>query len=226
VSGLSWFRMYAAFMTDPDVEELSFEDQRHFVFVLCMKCSGLLDKDFDDPDKRERAIARRLGLQGEAFTFTKQRLMDSRLIDGQWQPRSWQKLQFKSDHDAAERQRRSRANRDVTTTSRDSHALEQNRTDTEQSRTEGAPSAHVVGLDLKSWSRWEAYRREIRKPIKPGSVQAAQLKLAGFGADQSAVVEESIAQGWTGLFPLKSANGSKPKLTWKPPPDEPEAASA
>jgi hypothetical protein len=218
--------MYASFMTDPDVEELSFEDQRHFVFVLCMKCAGLLDKDFDDPDKRERAIARRLGLQGEAFTFTKQRLMESKLIDGQWQPRSWQKLQFKSDHDAAERQRRSRANRSVTATSRDSHTPEQNRTDTEQSRTEGALSAHVVGLDVKAWSRFEAYRREIRKPIKPGSVQAAQLKLAGFGADQTAVVEESIAQGWTGLFPLKRTGDSKQKLTWRPPPDEPEIVNA
>lgn len=143
-----WFRMYVTFMTDPDVEELSFEDQRHFVFLLCMKCAGLLDKDFDDPDKRERAIGRRLGLQGEAFTFAKQRLMESRLIDGQWQPRSWQKLQFKSDHDAAERQRRSRANRSVTSESRDSHTLEQNRTDTEQiqSRAEEPRASRATRL--------------------------------------------------------------------------------
>jgi hypothetical protein len=166
LNGLPWFRMYAAFMTDPDVEELSFEDQRHFVFLLCMKCSGLLDKDFDDPDKRERAIARRLGLQGEAFTFTKQRLMESRLIDGQWQPRSWQKLQFKSDHDAAERQRRSRANRDVTTASRDSHTPEQSRADTESEQKEASPPANPkprpskrvpqefqVTEDLLSWAR-------------------------------------------------------------------------
>jgi hypothetical protein len=97
----------------------------------------------------------------------------------------------------------------------------------EKSRAEKTrASAHVVGLDLQAWTRFEDYRREIRKPIKPGSVQAAQQKLAGFGADQAGVVEESIAQGWTGLFPLKRAGESKQKLTWRPPPDEPEAASA
>jgi hypothetical protein len=62
-------------------------------------------------------------------------------------------------------------------------------------------------LNLDAWSRWDQYRREIRKPIKPASVQAAQRKLAGFGLDQSAVVEQSVGQGWTGLFPLKDRPG-------------------
>src|SRR5690606_33489259 len=154
-----WFRMYARFMTDPDVEELSFEDQRHFVFVLCMKCDGLLDKDFGDEEKRERAIARRLGLQGEAFINAKERLVESRLIGPDWQPRSWDSLQFKSDHDAAERQRRSRANRGVTTMSRDSHTLEQNRTDTEQSREEDARERASDRFD----EFWAAYPRRVGK---------------------------------------------------------------
>lgn len=151
-----WFRFYSKFITDPDIEELSFEDQRHFVFVLCMKCSGLLDKDFgSDIEKRERAISRRLGLQGEAFTFAKQRLIDARLIDGSWQPRSWSKLQFKSDHDTAERQRRSRANRRVTRMSRDSHALEQNRT--EQNKEDSSPVGEQFG------AFWDAYPRKVGK---------------------------------------------------------------
>lgn len=196
-----WFRFYAKFMTDPDIEELSFEDQRHFVFVLCMKCSGLLDKDFGgDREKRERAIARRLGLQGEAFTFAKDRLVAANIINADWQPRSWERLQFKSDHDSAERQRRSRAKRGVTGESRDSHTLEQNRTEQIQSRAE---SAHAPGLDIPAWERFEQYRRDIRKSVKPASMQAAQRKLAGFGADQAAVVEQTIANSWAGLFALK-----------------------
>jgi hypothetical protein len=59
------------------------------------------------------------------------------------------------------------------------------------------------GLDPAAWKRFAEYRSEIRKPIKPASVQAAQRKLAGLGRDQAAVVEQSIAQSWTGLFPLK-----------------------
>ena len=59
------------------------------------------------------------------------------------------------------------------------------------------------GLDGPSWKRWRDYRKKIRKPIKPVSVLAAQRKLAAFGADQASVVEQSIANGWTGLFALK-----------------------
>jgi hypothetical protein len=165
-----WFRFYDSFITDPDVEELSFEDQRHFVYILCMKSMGLLDKDFDgDTEKRDRAIARRLGLQGEAFTFAKQRLLDSHLIDESWQPRSWDRLQFKSDHDAAERQRRSRANKanvTVTTVSRDSHALEQNRTDTEsdtEQRVDAAsPPPPATEGDEK---RHDATSREVSQKV-------------------------------------------------------------
>jgi len=61
----------------------------------------------------------------------------------------------------------------------------------------------VENLDSTAWERWAAYRSEIRKAIKPVSMPAAQRQLAGFGADQAAVVEQSIANGWQGLFPLK-----------------------
>jgi hypothetical protein len=84
----------------------------------------------------------------------------------------------------------------------------------------------VAGLDLQAWNRWEAYKRAIRKPIKPASLLAAQRKLAGFGSDQAAVVEHSVANGYTGLWEPRREKGNGSKLTWKPPPDEPEAASA
>jgi len=61
-----------------------------------------------------------------------------------------------------------------------------------------------IGLDLPSWQKWMEYRKSIKKPIKQFSVTAAQRKLAGFGDLQSAVVEQSIANGWQGLFPLNT----------------------
>lgn len=59
-------------------------------------------------------------------------------------------------------------------------------------------------LDVRVWDRWKAYREEIRKPLKPASILAAQRKLAAFGSDQEATVEQSIANGWTGLFELNT----------------------
>ncbi len=81
------------------------------------------------------------------------------------------------------------------------------------------------GLDPAVWKRWHDYRREIRKPLKPVSLPAAQRELAAFGCDQSAVVEQSIANGWQGLFALKpKASGSAPKR--ERPPTETEIAEA
>lgn len=77
----------------------------------------------------------------------------------------------------------------------------------EEGRKEGREAPSVDGLDLSAWDVWSAYRIEIRRPLKQASIPAAQRKLAAFGAEQSAVVEQSIANGWQGLFPLK-ANGA------------------
>lgn len=66
------------------------------------------------------------------------------------------------------------------------------------------PPVVVDGVDPEAWDKWMAYRKQIRKPLKPASIPAAQKALAAFGTDQSAVVEQSIANGWTGLFELKT----------------------
>lgn len=86
------------------------------------------------------------------------------------------------------------------------------------------------GLDEQAWDRWLAYRQSLRKPIRDASAEAAMRMLAQFGADQAAVVEQSIANGWQGLFALKSANGSGPRAprevlvgkakTWGEEPEE------
>jgi hypothetical protein len=70
-----------------------------------------------------------------------------------------------------------------------------------------APVEFPEGLDLKAWHEWEVYRRGIKKPLKPPSVRAAMRKLAKFGEDQAAVVEQTIANGWQGLFPVGDRNG-------------------
>jgi hypothetical protein len=63
----------------------------------------------------------------------------------------------------------------------------------------------IPGLDEEVWQRWVAYRKSIGKPLRPVSFLSAAVDLAKHGANQAAVVEQSIAQGWQGLFPLKQA---------------------
>lgn len=92
-----WFRMYSDFMFDEKIEFLAFEDQRHYVIILCMKNAGLLDKDYAQPGMRDRVVAKRLGLFGESFESAKKRLVESGLIDSAFQPMAWDKRQFISD---------------------------------------------------------------------------------------------------------------------------------
>jgi len=92
-----WFRFYSGFIHDEIIETLSFEDQRHFIFVLCMKCAGTLDKKYPENVPLDRIVRRRLGLDGEAFEAAKDRLIQSGLVGEDWQPVKWNELQFVSD---------------------------------------------------------------------------------------------------------------------------------
>lgn len=79
----------------------------------------------------------------------------------------------------------------------------------EVKRHNGADAPLPDGLDVKAWENFLDYRKQIRKPLKPASIPAAQRKLAAFGCDQAAVVEQTIANGWQGLFPLKQQSQTK-----------------
>lgn len=156
-----WFRMYAEFATDPVVQSLAFDDQRHFVMLLCLKCGGLLDRDYGDPQQRIAMLRRALGLESLAFDEAKTRLVSARLIDGEWQPVNWAKRQYISDHDptAAERKRRQRerhayVTRDVTDESRSCHGSQNQNTESEKrergraKRSRRAPDDFVPDLDF------------------------------------------------------------------------------
>ena len=79
----------------------------------------------------------------------------------------------------------------------------------------GADAPDPEGLDLEAWKLWQGYRK-----LKPSSIPLAKRGLAKFGADQRAVVEQSVANGWKGLFELK-ASVSQPKQARSPGNDLP-----
>lgn len=81
-----------------------------------------------------------------------------------------------------------------------------------------APSAAIApesisGLDVETWKRWVEYRKGIKKPIKAPSMEAAMRDLASYGAQQSAVVEQSIANSYQGLFALKAHGAAQAKAS-------------
>jgi hypothetical protein len=91
-----WFRLYSEFATDPIVQSLAFEDQRHFIVVLCLKCDEILDRKIAQTIK-DKIIFKTLGLTETAANEAKKRLMEVGLIDKNWQPRAWDRRQYVSD---------------------------------------------------------------------------------------------------------------------------------
>ncbi len=81
--------------------------------------------------------------------------------------------------------------------------------------TEPSLNHHTAGLDAVAWTQWIEYRKQIRKPLKQASMPAAQRKLAAFGSDQGAIVQQSIANGWQGLFPLHAGNSRTSRKTFE-----------
>lgn len=88
--------MYAEFAGDPVIQSLAFEDQRHYVVLLCLKCNGTLDRAVT-AELRDRIVLRGLGLDPVSGSEAKRRLMEVGLIEPDWQPRGWDKRQYRSD---------------------------------------------------------------------------------------------------------------------------------
>lgn len=88
--------MYAEWASDPVVQSLSFDDQRHHAVLLCLKCNGTLDRKIAAA-QRERIILRGLGLDAITAGEVRRRLLEVGLIDEDWQPNGWDKRQYNSD---------------------------------------------------------------------------------------------------------------------------------
>lgn len=193
---LPWFRMYCDFLEDPKILSLAFEDQRHFIGVLALKSSGVLDQSCSEK-MMNRIVAQKLWISHDAVDDVKRRLCEAGLIDDDWQPMAWDKRQFVSDRDpsCAERQRRYRektrnALRDASVT------LPETETDTETNTEKHMSSGASPDCAPKSPKRRQGdYTPEFEQvwqqyPTRPGNSKAdaykawnARLK-AGATADQ------------------------------------------
>lgn len=87
---------------------------------------------------------------------------------------------------------------------------EQNRTEQDKSTPLTPQSALPQHLDTDAFraalSRWIDYRKQIKKPLKPASMDALVRKLAAWGAERAAQsIDSSIANGYQGLFEPKES---------------------
>jgi hypothetical protein len=75
------------------------------------------------------------------------------------------------------------------------------------------PPVLATGDFKAAWNLWLQYRRESKfKTLKPTSIATQWRTLAGWGhAVAIAQINESIRQGWQGIFPPKAGAGPAPR---------------
>lgn len=64
-------------------------------------------------------------------------------------------------------------------------------------------------VDPKVWDEWLEYRKEIKKKMTPATIKKQLKLLAENEKDYKEIIERSIQNGWTGLFPLKDSARKK-----------------
>lgn len=92
---MHWFRMWVDAIDDEKLRLLAFEDRWHFVAILCLKSSGLLDEP--PSDLRRQKICIKLGLDSLELETVMKRLVTVGLVSSDLQPVKWNKRQFVSD---------------------------------------------------------------------------------------------------------------------------------
>jgi DNA-binding transcriptional ArsR family regulator len=67
-------------------------------------------------------------------------------------------------------------------------------------------------LNKKSWKEWVDYRKEIKKALKPSTEKKQLSFLEKNKSDHVQIINNSIQNGWTGLFELKGGSFKKANL--------------
>lgn len=203
---LPWFRFYHEFAGDPVVQCLAFEDQRHFVVVLCLKCSGFLEREFPNAEFRHRMVCRALGLDAIAGTEALRRLCEVGLVGPDWQPLAWDKRQFASDV-STDRVRRFRSKPQ---NSESSDSKSKRDTDTEGNVSGNVSPTLHESLPLNEWNEWLTFRKSKRWQCDKTTLTKQLNVLAKHDTEtQRTMLDTSMQAGWQGVFEPKGSAGRK-----------------
>lgn len=212
---LPWFRFYHEFAGDPVIQGLAFEDQRHYVMVLCLKASGVLDRGFPTPEILHRVVCSALGLDTVSGTEARRRLADFGLVDESWQPTAWDKRQFKSDG-STERVRKWRSEKSSPNPPPEEQETEEE-TDTEGKRCmkqvcNVSETLHLHDtLPTDAWAEWIEHRKARRWTCSDLALKRQLALLAKHDtATQREILDTSIQAGWQGLFEPKGSRKPRP----------------
>lgn len=197
-AGLSWFRMYGEFATDPKVQMLSEAHQRRFVMLLCLRCSN------GDVTLHDEAVAFQMRISNDEWAATKAVFEERGLIDSDGRIASWDKRQFKSDSSTARvaeyREKKKRCS-NVTVTAPETETD----TDTYISTTDVVDKrkrfvvARPDSVSESVWSDFSAQRKSMKAPISSTALAGIEREAGKAGISLESALAMCCERGWRGF---------------------------
>jgi len=203
---MQWFRMYHEFCSDPKIQMMSECMQRRFVMLLCLRCNATVTL-------HDEEIAFQLRLSIEEWKETKAIFIEKNFIDKDNNVLNWYKRQYVSDTSKERvsryRERKRNANVtlcNVTVTPPDTD------TDTDTDTEKKEEKVVFVFPDCIPKKQWDDFKAHRGKKFTKKAQELALKKLEGWhneGYDIKQILENSVMNGWSGLFLPKDSKNQK-----------------
>lgn len=222
-----WFKFYGnEFLADPKMAALTAQERSCWMTLLCLANASstpgiiefltvevLLIKsgivwDPYHPEEWERCLSVLKKLEKMKIIKAKE--------DGTIELLNWKKRQetYLTDAERSKNYRdRKKERHEIVTDHVTNDTIEQRRGEerreekNREEKKEDQKEALPLWLDKKVWSEWLAYRKESRKPMSAISTTRQLNLLEQNKEDHVKILEDSMTNGWTGLFPLFKNRG-------------------
>lgn len=231
---MKWFKFYGQdFITDPKMRMLTIEEKMCWVILMCLANSE--DKNGLVSFVNEPEIMRQAGViegtdswdrtRGFLEKFQEYNMIEikvtsvtqghvtdaSRALYADVVLVNFQNRQD-TNLDGSERQKRYRERLKISSESRyGSDVALRNDSDARIDKIREDKNIENKGgdlpdwLDKKTWEDWVQYRKEKKQKLTPISVKKQLKMLEENKGDHVGIINQSIQNGWTGLFPLRKS---------------------
>ena len=240
---MRWCRLYTETASDPKFRRIARQAGTTMANVLAVWTAMLCHTTSQDGDAwgglagwDDMDIAINLDIDRGVVAAIRREMEGRVIADGRIL--KWDSQQARNDH-SAERMRRWRAKksegkqravegvtpRSVTVTKSDGKKRREEKrvlgdtgvSPTRRASRDDGVMAAPEWLDANAWVEWCGYRHGRKWTPRAAELAIAKLaELRAAGHDPRLVIEQSIANGWTGLFPIKAmrTDQRESKLDW------------
>ena len=224
-----WFKFYGNdFLADPKISALTAQERSCWVTLLCLANSSsdpgtieflttevLLAKsgiiwDPYHPEEWDRCLS--------VLQKLEKMKMIKASVEGVIKIINWEKRQesFLTDAERARiyREKKKMSHENVTerptNVTIDKNRIEKNRIDIDSGEPSKKENILPDWLDKKIWAEWVDFRKKDKKTLSEVSIKKQIKFLEENKSDHVAILNQSMMNGYTGLFPVKKGGKNTP----------------